>query len=157
MDKKQIIDNIVENLFYAFPVIHNRLMKIDPPDINCGIRLSRQHIGILAFLSEGASPITEIAAIFLIPKPRMTLLINQMEQAGLVKRSICREDRRITNIALTDEGGRAFRICDEYIKNNVRDILTQLTGKELEDLSRSLKVLREIRPRFDDRPEKRPA
>jgi DNA-binding MarR family transcriptional regulator len=151
MDTKKTIDNIVDNFFYALPVIHNRLMKFDPPRIKCGIRLSRQHIGMLALLSEGPSPITEVAAIFLIPKPRMTLLVSRMEEAGLVKRNGCPDDRRVTNIALTPKGKIVFRHCDEYIKNNVRDILAGLTGKELEDLSRSLKILREIRPRFDDR------
>jgi DNA-binding MarR family transcriptional regulator len=152
MDTKKTIDNIVDNLFYALPVIHNRLMKIDPPRISCGIRLSRQHIGILALVfNEGTCPVTEIAAAFLIPKPRMTYLINQMGEAGLVKRNGCPDDRRITNIALTPKGRRVFRRCDEYVKNNVRDILAELTGKELEDLSRSLKILREIRPKFDDR------
>jgi len=152
MDTKKTIDNIVDNLFYALPVIHNRLMKIDPPHINCGIRLSRQHIGILALVfNEGACPVTEIAAAFLIPKPRMTLLVNQMEKVGLIKRNGCPDDRRITNIALTPKGRSVFRQCDEYIKNNVRDILAELTGQELEDLSRSLKILREIRPKFDDR------
>jgi hypothetical protein len=75
---KKSIDNIVENLFYALPVIHKRLMKIDPPDIRCGIHLSRLHIGIMAFLSENAAPISEVADTFLVPRPQMTYLINLM-------------------------------------------------------------------------------
>jgi MarR family transcriptional regulator, 2-MHQ and catechol-resistance regulon repressor len=151
MDTKKTIDDIVENLFYALPVIHKRLMKIEPPRIQCGIRLSRQHFGILALLSEGICPITEVAAVFLIPKPRMTLLVSQMEKAGLIKRIGCPDDRRITNIALTPKGKNIFRLCDEYMKKNVRDILADLTENELEDLNKSLKILREIGPRFDDR------
>jgi MarR family transcriptional regulator, 2-MHQ and catechol-resistance regulon repressor len=151
MDTKKTIDDIVENLFFALPVIHHRLMKIEPPRIKCGIRLSRQHFGILAMTHEDSFPISEIAATFLISKPRMTLLVNQMEKAGLIKRIGCPDDRRITNIALTPKGKSVFRRCDEYIKNNVRDILSDLAEKELEDLNKSLKILREIGPRFDDR------
>jgi MarR family transcriptional regulator, 2-MHQ and catechol-resistance regulon repressor len=151
MDTKKTIDDIVENLFYALPVIHKRLMKIEPPRIKCGIRLSRQHFGILAMVHEVACPISEIAATFLIPKPRMTYLVDQMEKAGLITRNVNPQDRRITNIALTHKGKEVFRYCDEYIKNNVRDILADLTEKELEDLNKSLKILREIGPRFDDR------
>jgi MarR family 2-MHQ and catechol resistance regulon transcriptional repressor len=149
MDTKKAIDDIVENLFYALPVIHKRLMKIEPPRIKCGIRLSRQHFGILAVVHEKACPISEVAATFLISKPRMTLLVNQMEKAGLIKRSGCPDDRRITNIALTPKGKNVFRYCDEYVKSNVRDILADLTEKELEELNESLKILREIGPRFD--------
>jgi len=126
-------------------------MKIDLPRIKCGIRLSRQHFGILAMVHEGPFPISEIAATFVIPKPRMTYLVDQMEKAGLIKRSGCPDDRRITNIALTPKGEDVFRYCDEYIKNNVRDILADLTEQELDDLNKSLKILRKIGPRFDDR------
>lgn len=33
------INTIVENLFYVIPIIHKKLMKVDPPEISCGIRL----------------------------------------------------------------------------------------------------------------------
>jgi DNA-binding MarR family transcriptional regulator len=145
------IDNIVENLFYALPVIHKRLMKIDPPDIECGIRISRLHIGIMAFLNENAAPISEAANIFLIRKPQMTYLINQMEKAGLVERIPDVNDRRITNVALTLKGKNIFQRCDEYIKSNVKTMLAELTEKELEELSLSLKKLKEIGPRLGAR------
>jgi DNA-binding MarR family transcriptional regulator len=145
---KKTIDNIVENLFYALPVIHKRLMKIDPPDIRCGIHLSRLHIGIMAFLSENAAPISEVASIFLIPKPQMTYLINQMEKAGLVKRIPDARDHRITKVTLTARGKAIFRRCDAHIKNNVRTMLAELTEKELEEFSLSLKKLKEIGPRL---------
>lgn len=145
---KKTIDNIVENLFYALPVIHKRLMKIDPPDIQCGIHISRLHIGIMAFLYENAPPISEVANTFLIPKPQMTYLINQMEKAGLVKRIPDRHDHRITNVALTSKGEGIFRHCDEHIKSNVRKMLAELTEKELEEFSLSLKKLKEIGPRL---------
>jgi DNA-binding MarR family transcriptional regulator len=145
---KKTIDDIVENLFYALPVIHKRLMKIDPPDIRCGIHVSRLHIGIMAFLSENAAPISEAANTFLIRKPQMTYLINQMEKAGLVKRIPDTHDHRITNVALTSKGKNIFQRFDEYIKNNVRTMLAELTEEELEEFSLSLKKLKEIGPRL---------
>jgi DNA-binding MarR family transcriptional regulator len=151
VDTTKAIDNIVENLFYALPVIHKRLMKIDPPDIQCGIRISRLHIGIMAFLHENAVPISEAANIFLIRRPQMTYLINRMEKAGLVERISDINDRRITNIALTLKGKNIFQRCDEYIKNNVKIMLAELTEKELEEFSLSLKKLKEIGPRLGAR------
>jgi DNA-binding MarR family transcriptional regulator len=151
MDTKKTIDDIVENLFYALPVIHKRLMKIEPPRIKCGIHLSRQHFGVLAMVHDGPCPISEVAATFLIPKPRMTFLIDQMEKAGLIKRKIDPQDRRITNVTLTARGKSVFQQCDECVKNNFRDILAGLADEELENLNKSLKILREIGPRFDDR------
>jgi DNA-binding MarR family transcriptional regulator len=151
MDTTKTIDTIVENLFYAIPVIHKRLMKIDPPDIKCGIHISRLHIGILALLNENIVPISEIASTFLIPKPQMTYLMNQLVKAGLVERTSDIHDRRITNVVLTPRGKKTFQRCDEYLKNNVRIMLACLTEKELEELSTSLKKLKEIGSKLGNR------
>jgi len=151
MDTVNTIETIVDNLFYAIPIIHKRLMKIDPPDIKCGIRISRLHIGILALLNENIVPISEIASTFLIPKPQMTYLMNQLVKAGLVERTADIHDRRITNVVLTTKGKETFQRCDEYLKNNVRIMLACLTEKELEELSISLRKLKEIGPKLGNR------
>jgi DNA-binding MarR family transcriptional regulator len=151
MDTTDKINTIVENLFYAFPIIHKKLMKIEPPDMNCGVRLSRLHIGILAMLTENTCPISEIASTFLIPMPQMTYLIDQMVRAGLVERTINTQDRRMKDIVMTSKGQEIFRQCEKYLKNNVRDMLSGLTEKDLAELSESLAKLREIGPKLGNR------
>jgi DNA-binding MarR family transcriptional regulator len=148
------IESIVENLFYAIPVIHKKLMKINPPEMDCGIRLSRLHIGIMAMLNENSAqnedsvPISEIANTFFIPNSQMTHLIDQMVNAGLVERTKNTRDRRVKDIALSPRGKEIFRQCDEYIKGNVKNMLSDLSEKELAELSESLVKLREIGPRL---------
>ncbi len=78
------INTIVDNLFYVLPIIHKKLMKIAPPDVCCNMHLSRLHVGILVKLNENTTPISEIAESFLISKPQMTYLIDQLVNAGLV-------------------------------------------------------------------------
>ena len=152
MDTKNTIDNIVENLFYAVPVIHKRLMKIDPPDIDCGIRVTRQHIAVLVMLNQRRFSITEIANTFLIPKPRMTYLIKQMAAADLIKRNADIRDRRRANLELTPKGKKVFLQCDRHLKNHVKALLGNLKERELAELSVSLRKLKEIGPRFEERP-----
>lgn len=148
MNTKQTIDSIVENLFYAIPVIHKRLMRIDPPHLNCGIHLSRLHVGTLAMLHDSSASISEIANTFLISKPQMSYLIERMVRAGLVERTPSAEDRRVTNVSLTPKGQAAFEQCDRYIKSNIRDMLSALSPKELEEFSESLIKLKEIGPKL---------
>jgi DNA-binding MarR family transcriptional regulator len=148
MDNRIIIDSIVENLFYAIPVIHKKLMKIDPPDIHCGIFLSRLNVGIMAMLNDNSVPISEIARAFFIPKPQMTYLIDRMVEAGLVERTHNSRDRRITLLVLTPKGKTTFRQCDSYIKNNVRGMLSSLSLEQLTDLLESLIKLKEIGPKL---------
>jgi DNA-binding MarR family transcriptional regulator len=151
MDDKETIDSIVENLFYALPVLHKRIMKINPPDVTSGIHISRIHFGILVALHHHQSPVTEIANLFLISKPQMTFIMNQMLEAGLIKRTVNTHDRRIKDTVLTPKGEEVFRSCDEYIKNNVKSMFAGLTEKELEELAASLQILKEIGPRLEQR------
>jgi DNA-binding MarR family transcriptional regulator len=151
MDTEKTIDSIVENLFYALPVLHKRIMKISPPDFARGIHISRIHFGILVALHHRQSPVTEIANLFLISKPQMTFIMNQMLAAGLVKRTVNLHDRRIKDTVLTAKGEEVFQQCDNYIKNNVKSLFSGLTEKELGDLAASLQILKEIGPRLGER------
>jgi DNA-binding MarR family transcriptional regulator len=151
MDTKKTIDLIVENLFYALPVIHKRLMRIEPPNLNCGMHLSRLHMGTLAVLHENIASISEIANTFLIPKSQMSYIIDRMVEAGLVERIASPDDRRVTNVALTPKGQATFQQCDAYIKNNVREMLSALTANDLEDFLESLIKLKAIGPKLGDK------
>jgi DNA-binding MarR family transcriptional regulator len=144
------IDTIVDNLFYALPVIHKRIMRIDPPDIDCGIRLSRLHIGIMVRINEKSSTITEIASSFLMPKSQISNLITSMVNAGLLERSRNAHDRRVTDVRLTPRGKDIFDQCDKHLKDNVREILSSLSAKELEELAESLLILKKIGPKLDN-------
>ena len=149
MKANQSIDTIVDNLFYALPVIHKRIMRIDPPDIDCGIRLSRLHIGIMVRLNEKGSTISEIANSFLMPKSQISCLIKSMVAAGLLERVRSSSDRRTIDMKLTSRGKAIFDQCDIHLKDNVRKMLASLTPKELEELSESLIILKKIGPKLD--------
>jgi len=144
MDDSKTLDSLVDNLLKAMPVIHKRIMKISPPNVNCGIHISRVHFGVLAALYHRQSPVTEIANVFLISKPQMTFIINQMLEAGLITRSTNPRDRRIKDTVLTPKGEDVFRQCDKYIKHHVKNMFSGLTEKELGELSESLRKLQEI-------------
>jgi DNA-binding MarR family transcriptional regulator len=144
------INTIVDNLFYALPVIHKRIMRIDPPNIDCGIRLSRLHIGIMVRINEKSSTISDIASSFLMPKSQISNLITSMVNAGLLERARSSQDRRVTDICLTPKGQAIFDQCDKHLKDNVRKILASLTSKELEELLESLIILKKIGTKLDN-------
>ncbi len=148
MNAPDNIDTIVDNLFYAVPVLHQKLMNMTPPNIRCGLRLSRRHIGIMAMLKDHHSPISDIANAFFISNPQMTYLIDQMASAGLVDRATNSQDRRVKDIKLTAKGEDIFLQCDRYLKNNARKMLSDLSHKDLSELAVSLARIKEIGPRL---------
>jgi DNA-binding MarR family transcriptional regulator len=144
------LDNIIEDLFYVLPIIHKKLLKIDPARFAEGVNLSRLHVAIMGITREdGPLAISEIAARLLISKPQMTLLINQLVKGGLVQKLLNEKDHRISDIALTAEGRSVLGRCDKYLKDNVREKLAFLHEADLEELSWSLRKLKEIGQRWE--------
>jgi DNA-binding MarR family transcriptional regulator len=145
------LDNIIDSLFYILPLIHKKLLKIDPPAISCGCNLSRLHVPVMIIVSEeNTLPISEIAQKLFTSRPQMTLLINQLVSAGMVERKPNRADRRVSEITLTAKGRTTVSQLVEILKNSVRKKLSYLSEGELEELSRLLIKLRKIGARLDD-------
>ena len=88
-------------------------------------------------------PILEIASRTITVVPGITGLIDRLEQAGLVKRVRCKEDRRVIYVALTDAGAKKLALLDEPIEAMHRTLLGHLSQAELKDLIRLLEKVRE--------------
>ena len=147
--KTNTIENIIENLFYVIPIIHKKLLRIDPPDIKPPLALSRVQVAVMGIIKdEGPLPISEIGKRLLIPKPQMTHVISRMVNIGVIEKQPCPNDKRIINIGLTASGILTARQIDEFLKHNVRKNLSYLTSKELEELSFLLVKLRELGSRL---------
>jgi DNA-binding MarR family transcriptional regulator len=147
--KKDTIDLIIENLFYVLPIIHKKLLKIEPSEAVPDLIFSRIHLAIMLIVSYKIElPISEIAKKLLIPKPQMTHLINSLASSGMIEKKPDSQDRRVIHVALTSKGKTTLKRCDKILKNNARKNLSYLTEKEQEDLSQSLIKLREIGSRL---------
>jgi DNA-binding MarR family transcriptional regulator len=88
-------------------------------------------------------PILEIASRTITVVPGITGLIDRLEQAGLVTRVRCEEDRRVIYVALTERGTTTLAALDEPLAALHRKLMGHLSAVELKELSRLLEKLRE--------------
>ncbi|MCD6567935.1 MAG: MarR family transcriptional regulator [Dehalococcoidia bacterium] len=140
--EKKTIDDLAENLFPIFYVIHKKLLSMD---LRClPGNVSRLHLAIMGMLGEESLPVSEIARRLAIPKPQMTHLSDQLVNLGIVERRPDVEDRRVTNILLTDRGKIVFDECKEMARRNMKNKLACLTPAEREDLLSALEKLKNI-------------
>jgi DNA-binding MarR family transcriptional regulator len=147
--KINTVENIIVNLFYVLPVIHKKLLKVESPEINPPVALSRVQVAVMGIIKdEGPLSISEIARRLLIPKPQMTHVVNRMVNSGVVERRPSRDDRRVINVGLTASGIITAKQIEEFLKHNVRKNLSYLTENELEELSLLLHKLRELGSRL---------
>jgi DNA-binding MarR family transcriptional regulator len=66
--------------------------------------LSRTGASVLNTLRDGPRRITELAAAQNVAQPTMTVAVQRLEARGLVSRVRADDDRRATNVVLTDAG-----------------------------------------------------
>jgi DNA-binding MarR family transcriptional regulator len=81
-----------------------------------------------------ALPSGEIATRMISRDPDITRLVDRLEKRGLVARIRGRQDRRVVEVAITDEGLNLLHSLDEHVDRFPRSMLGHLGPKKLEHL-----------------------
>ena len=79
-------------------------------------------------------PSGEIATRMISRDPDITRLVDRLEKRGLVARIRGRQDRRVVEVAITDNGLDLLRTLDEHADRFPRNMLGHLGQKKLEQL-----------------------
>jgi MarR family 2-MHQ and catechol resistance regulon transcriptional repressor len=87
-------------------------------------------------------PILEIASRTITVVPGITGLIDRLEEAGLVRRERCREDRRIVRVALSSQAEKLLSELDGPILDLHSQLLDHLSESDLKSLIRLLEKVR---------------
>jgi DNA-binding MarR family transcriptional regulator len=134
---------IVQNVLGVLPMIHKKLVQA--VDIEAGTGLTRYHYAILGILSKsGPLPVSVVGNRLFISKPQMTAIIDRLVELKLVIREPDREDRRIINISVTDQGKTVLGDAVEKIKKDLVVKIAALSEQDRKLLSESLKNLARI-------------
>ena len=143
--RSDVIESAAGDLFSIPPLIarsvRRKLTSLPSADLPPGI--SPVHMHILKVLQEGPSHVNTIGQRLLITGPHMTHLVDALVERGMVDRRTDPEDRRSTNLTLTDKGKQFLEEHEKSIMEGIRAVLSSLSVKELEELSTSLRALRD--------------
>ncbi len=140
------IDHIIENLVAIVPIFHRRLLRMDLGGATGD--LTRLHLGVMAKLREKTMTASELARTSVMPKPQVTHLIDQLATTGVVERHPDTADRRVINIALTENGQLLFEDLRQKVQETMRKELSGLTPQELTEMSQALDTIRKIGARL---------
>lgn len=93
----------------------------------------------LAMLSEAPSRtvrMTALAAQTNATLPRLSRVMTRLENVGYVRREPCPDDRRATNVVLTDVGwDKVVSAAPDHVRNVRRLVIDALTAEQVEQLS----------------------
>ena len=145
--KKRILDSVAEDLFSTLPLIGRSIRRKLLKTVITSFKedIAPPHFEIMKLLEEaGTLHVAEIGERLQIARSQMTHLIDKLVELDIVERQIDTGDRRMIDIILTDKGKTMIKEHDSYIRNATRETLSCLTDEELQDLSDSLRKLRDI-------------
>jgi DNA-binding MarR family transcriptional regulator len=93
----------------------------------------------LAMLSEAAERtlrMTVLASMTNATLPRLSRVMNRLEDAGYVRREPCPADRRATNVVLTDDGwNKVVQAAPGHVRTVRKVAIDTLTDEQVDQLS----------------------
>ncbi|MEU2090176.1 MarR family winged helix-turn-helix transcriptional regulator [Nocardia beijingensis] len=92
--------------------------------------LTSQQTQILCLLGRHRPSFGELAALLGCDKTNVTGMVDRLERRGLVVRAPDPADRRITRVALTDEGSTVSRNVRTHLSAAIADRLTELLSDD---------------------------
>ena len=109
----------------------------------CG-ELSRSEVGLLNTVRGGPQRITELAELEGVAQPTMTLLVQRLEQRGLVNRERQADDGRVVLVHLTEAGDAALEEFTTLASAALRQSLAELSDDEIEALAAATESLQTL-------------
>jgi DNA-binding MarR family transcriptional regulator len=141
--KETDLDRIAENILNVLPIFRRSSRNIDLDRVAEG--LSHPHIMVMRMLEDHERlSVSVIGDKQFISRPQMTHIVDKLVSLGMVERTIDEDDRRVINVVLTDTGRKIMRQCDAIIRSSVKQSLSALDDKDIEEMSAALSKLAEI-------------
>ena len=145
--RKDILEKVSMDLLSISPLISRAIRtKITKTTLSeVDMNITPHHFEIVRLLEEeGTLHASEIGERLQIAKAQMTKLIDRLVDMNMVERKMDAVDRRTYNITLT---AGAIVVLEEHkrkVMSAVQEIVSSLSDEELENLSLSLRILRDI-------------
>ena len=128
------------NLIYTFNWVNEKInRRFEPFDI------TQQQFNILRILRGAGQPLStlQIRQRMLDKMSDTSRIVDRLVKKGMVKKSICREDRRLVDVLLTDKGKKLLQSMDG-MNEEMESIFKYLSNEEAKLLNVLLDKIRMI-------------
>jgi DNA-binding MarR family transcriptional regulator len=146
VNNSDIISDVASDLLSIPPLLFRSVRRrlFEATRAGVDLNITPLHFEIMFHLDrDGTMHIAEIGDRLQIARAQMTQLIDKLVDLKMVKRQIDENDRRIMNISLTRKGHIYIKEQTNSLDNVTREILSSLNANELEQISISLRKLRD--------------
>lgn len=137
------IDAVADSFLKIFPLVIKYIIllgdKLSDPEYSY-----QEYQALHVLKKEGPLPISTVGTRLLISKPRMTVLVDKLHDAGLIERYHDGKDRRIINIELTDKGKEFNSRHQQNLKEGVIQRFQHLSDEDLDHFLLAMTVVQDM-------------
>ncbi|TKH44451.1 transcriptional regulator, partial [Paenibacillus terrae] len=145
----QLLGNISENILGLFPMVKKKFFSYGALDFP--LHLSPNNFQVLLLLREvRLSTVSDLSKQLNVSRPNMTPLLDKLVELGLADRNSCDSDRRVVNVAITEEGDAFCEQVFHTFSNKIQERLVLLPEEDLLHLSETLNELKQILLKIDN-------
>jgi DNA-binding MarR family transcriptional regulator len=145
--RQRILEQIADDILDSVPILLHRVLKGDSGQGPRKIDPSR--FVLRAVWKHGPVRMSEIGKHMGASKPYMTHLVNKLIEDGLVERIPDHGDRRVVNIAITEDGREAVEAFMKQVRANVIRNLSSLDSKDTSSLCESMRLIRSVTSKLE--------
>jgi DNA-binding MarR family transcriptional regulator len=129
-----------EEFFKIIFLLKRSLMRVHGEGERNG--LARLQLGALGILSANESQgLTDLSGKLRISKPQATILVRRLEELGLVKRSVDKDDARAASLRISAKGRKALAENVEAIQREVGRKMSGLSQEDRAELKSSMESM----------------
>jgi DNA-binding MarR family transcriptional regulator len=146
-ERAQILETVSMDLLSIPPLVSRSLRKrvARAPLGQAETHMTPHHFEIMRLLEEeGSLSASEIGDRLQLAKAQMTKLIDRLVASGIVERTCDPADRRVYDIRLTEQSRAILEEHRKKVVQAMQDIISRLSDRELENVSNSLRSLRDL-------------
>ena len=120
---------------HIFSAVVREVLEQDPLIAAAGRDMTPRQFHLLEFISGAPHNIDDVARFLGVTPPAATRAVDKLERRGLILRSGCDADRRVTLVACSDSGRALVRRYRQLQEETIASALGALGTSELEDLA----------------------
>ena len=140
------------NLIYTFNWVNEKINRqFEPFDI------TQQQFNILRILRGAGQPLStlQIRQRMLDRMSDTSRIVDRLVKKGMVKKTVCREDRRLVDVLLTDKGKKLLQMMD-VLNEEMDAIFKSLNENEARQLNILLDKIRTVETIAEEKPAETP-
>ncbi len=134
------------NLIFTFNWMNERVNRFFEP-----FDITQQQFNILRILRGAGQPLStlQIRQRMLDKMSDTSRIVDRLVKKGMVKKTVCREDRRLVDVLLTDKGKKLLQTMDG-LNEEMESIFKHLSVDEAKQLNFLLDKIRTVKHPTED-------